>query len=240
MKLEICSNSIHSAIHAQAAGAHRIELCSELSLGGITPSYGLAKQVLEKLNIPVFVLIRPRSGDFTYSKEEFEVMKEDISIMKNIGCQGIVSGLLNSNFTIDFERTKELVELAKPLPFTFHRAFDWVINPIESVEQLIDIGVKRILTSGQHSSSENGLPLLKKLQTIAADKLTILPGGGIHESNANLFKSDFREIHCAALSHEKSFTSKQVAFNSLDLFDETKRFTSDPHRIQQILQAVNK
>ncbi len=149
MKLEICASNYQSANNAQNAGAHRIELCSELAVGGITPSYGLIKQVIENLSIPVFVLIRPRSGDFTYSDADFEIMKQDIQMCKKLGCKGIVSGVLNSDNTIDIERTKTLIELSKPLPFTFHRAFDWTPNPFEALKSLINLNVNRILTSSR-------------------------------------------------------------------------------------------
>ncbi len=126
MLLEICANSYQSAKNAQEAGADRIELCQELSVGGITPSYGLLKQVVESLDISVFVLIRPRGGDFVFSDIEYKIMKSNIQLCKDFGCQGIVSGVLNADKTIDFGRTKELVQLSRPLKFTFHRAFDEV------------------------------------------------------------------------------------------------------------------
>ena len=177
MKLEICANSYQSAKNAQDAGAHRVELCQELSVGGITPSYGLLKQVVDKLSIPIFVLIRPRGGCFVYSNAEFDIMKHNIQLCKELGCQGIVSGVLNTNKTIDLIRTKELVELTKPLSFTFHRAFDEVVNPKETLEQLIDLGVRRVLTSGQESSAEKGLLLLKQLYEISKGRIIILAGG---------------------------------------------------------------
>jgi len=199
MILEICANSYQSAKNAQDAGAHRIELCQELSIGGITPSYGLLQQVLNTLTIPVFVLIRPRSGNFVYSEAEFQIMKTDIEMCKNLGCHGIVSGILYPDRTIDIERTKTLVELSRPLPFTFHRAFDEVINPEEALDQLIDLGVHRVLTSGQETKAENGLELLKKLHKKANNKITILAGSGITASNVSTFKdAGLEEIHASA------------------------------------------
>ena len=159
MLLEICANSFQSAINAQVAGAHRIELCSELAVGGITPSYGLIKKVIEKLSIPVYVLIRPRSGNFTYSEEEFNIMKADIILCKQLGCHGIVSGVLNTDNSIDSVRTKALIELSSPLPFTFHRAFDRAPDTFEALDQLIELGAGRILTSGQAPSAETGMDL---------------------------------------------------------------------------------
>lgn len=199
MLLEICANSYQSAKNAQEAGAHRIELCQELSVGGITPSYGLIKQVVEELAIETFVLIRPRSGNFNYSEAEFEIIKKDILICKNLGCHGIVCGILNTDNTIDLKRTKELIELSKPIPFTFHRAFDCVPNPMEALEQLIELGADRVLTSGQKTIAENGLEILKQLKEKANNRITILPGSGINPDNAKLFKdAGFTEIHASA------------------------------------------
>jgi copper homeostasis protein len=199
MLLEICANSYQSAKTAQTAGAHRIELCQELSVGGLTPSYGLLKNVINQLTIPIFVLIRPRSGDFVYAESEFDIMKQDISLCKEFGVQGIVSGVLNKNKTIDVVRTKELVELSRPLPFTFHRAFDELDNPIQGLNELIGLGVDRVLTSGQESSAVDGLPLLMQLNEIARGRLTILPGAGINAKNAAVFKTKgFAEIHASA------------------------------------------
>ena len=177
MKLEICANSYQSAKNAQIAGADRIELCSELSVGGITPSYGLLKKVSEEITISVNVLIRPRSGNFCYSDTEFEQIKLDIELCKKLSFNGIVSGVLNNDNSIDTKRTKELVELSKPLSFTFHRAFDCVKNPKESLQELINLGVDRILTSGLQIKAIDGIKLLIELQEIAQNKLIIL---GLH------------------------------------------------------------
>ena len=232
MLLEICANSYQSAKNAQDAGAHRIELCSELSVGGITPSYGLLKEVIDTLSIAVFVLIRPRSGNFTYSEEEFDIMKHDIQLCKNLGCAGIVSGVLNKDNTIDIERTQELIELSKPLEFTFHRAFDCVENPQEAIEQLINLGVERVLTSGLEASAEKGLELLKQLKEHVNGRITILPGSGINIQNAKLFKdAGFLEIHLSA--------SKVVKNNSKSsMFDEIQK-ESDIETIKTILKIIN-
>ena len=232
MLLEICANSYQSAKNAQDAGAHRIELCSELSVGGITPSYGLLKEVIDTLSIAVFVLIRPRSGNFTYSEEEFDIMKHDIQLCKNLGCAGIVSGVLNKDNTIDIERTQELIELSKPLEFTFHRAFDCVENPQEALEQLINLGVERVLTSGLEASAEKGLELLKQLKEHVNGRITILPGSGINIQNAKLFKdAGFLEIHLSA--------SKVVKNNSKSsMFDEIQK-ESNIETIKIILKIIN-
>jgi copper homeostasis protein len=136
MILEICANSYQSAVNANIAGAHRIELCSEISVGGTTPSYGLLKKVMADIDIPVHVLIRPRSGNFTYSDIEFDIMKENIRICKDLGCAGIVSGVLHEDNSIDIKRTSELIELSKPMSFTFHRAFGCGIKTKRSITSI--------------------------------------------------------------------------------------------------------
>lgn len=229
MLLEICANSYQSAKNACDVGSHRIELCQELSVGGITPSYGLLKQVTYVLSIPVFVLIRPRSGNFDYTEEEFDIMKQDIQLCKNLGCAGIVSGVLNKDNTIDIERTKALVELSRPLEFTFHRAFDCVKNPFEALEQLIDLGIERVLTSGLETTAEKGLNLLKKLNEQAKGRIIILAGSGINQNNAKLFKGiGLNEIHASA--------STQIDANK-SLFSSPLTY-SNPEKIKAILNEI--
>lgn len=231
MKLEICANSYQSAINAQKAGANRIELCSELSVGGITPSYGLLKKVSEEITIPIHVLIRPRSGNFCYSDDEFEIMKSNINICKKLGFSGIVSGVLNTDNSIDFLRTKELITLSKPLSFTFHRAFDGVSNPEKTLEILIEIGVDRILTSGLEEKAETGIEVLKKLQKIAQNKLIILPGSGINSKNVFLFKeAGFKEIHTSA--------SKIIQIEKTTFFGTNFQTVSDISEIKEILKVI--
>ena len=166
MIIEVCAESYEYSIKAEKAGADRIELCKDLLLDGLTPDYESAKRTIDTLDIPVFILIRPRAGDFIYSDEEFELMKQDILKFKKMGCKGIVSGVLNDDNSIDIKRTKELVELSRPLDFTFHRAFDVVSDPLNEIENLIKIGVARILTSGQKHKAIEGLELLKELEIL--------------------------------------------------------------------------
>ena len=194
MIIEVCAESYEYALKAGKAGADRIELCKDLHLDGLTPDYETAKRTIDKLNITVFILIRPREGDFIYSDEEFELMKQDIIKFKEMGCKGIVSGILNNDNTIDIKRTKELVELSRPLEFTFHRAFDVVSNPLKEIEKLINMGVDRVLTSGQKEKAMDGLDLLKQLKNISKNRIKIMPGSGINKSNIVNFKS-FQEIH---------------------------------------------
>ena len=194
MIIEVCAESYEYALKAEKAGANRIELCKDLHLDGLTPDYESAKRTIDSLNIPVFILIRPREGDFIYSNEEFELMKRDIIKFKEMGCKGIVSGVLNDDNSIDVKRTKDLIELSRPLEFTFHRAFDIVSDPLKEIENLIRMGVDRILTSGQKNKAIEGLYLLEKLNNISKKRIVIMPGSGISNTNFKKFKS-FNEIH---------------------------------------------
>ena len=194
MIIEVCAESYEYAVKAEKAGADRIELCKDLHLDGLTPDYESAKRTIDTLDIPVFILIRPRGGDFIYSHEEFELMKRDILKFKKMGCKGIVSGVLNDDNTIDIKKTKELVELSRPLEFTFHRAFDKVNNPLNEIENLIELGIDRVLTSGQKEKAIDGLVLLKQLNSISKNRIKIMPGSGINKSNIVNFVN-FEEIH---------------------------------------------
>ena len=200
MIIEVCAESYEYAVNAEEAGADRIELCKDLHIDGLTPDYDTAKKTINKLNIPVFILIRPREGDFNYSNEEYELMKADIVKFKEMGCKGIVSGVLKSDNTIDLIRTKELIELSKPIDFTFHRAFDKIINPFNGMEQLINIGANRILTSGQKETAVEGIELIKKLNESAKGRIKIMPGSGIKQNNLNMFYNiNINEIHGSSI-----------------------------------------
>jgi len=239
MIVEICANSFESARNAQEAGAHRIELCSELEVGGITPSYGLIKQVVTLLSIPVFVLIRPRSGDFNYSEAEFEIMKNDIELCKRLGCSGIVSGVLNMDNSIDQLRTQELLELAKPLPFVFHRAFDLVPDPINALNVLMEIGVQRVLTSGQESTALSGLQLIQKLKNEAKNRITILPGGGINLENAMQFKkAGLNEIHCSLSTFHQHAIPPKISMKNPVYFNDFGKAISDYSKILALVKLV--
>ena len=232
MLLEICTNSYQSAKNAQIAGVKRIELCSELSIGGITPSYGLIQYVIEELEIETFVLIRPRSGNFQYSDAEFDIIKKDIQICKDLGCHGIVSGVLNDDNTIDIKRTQDLIALSKPLPFTFHRAFDIVPKPKKALEQLIKLGVHRILTSGQHPKAIDGLDNLKALKEQAKNRIILLVGSGINSQNAKTFlDAGFEELHASA--------SKVIHTESSVYFGNTPQTVSSIKEVKAILKTID-
>lgn len=246
MLLEICASNYQSALNAQKAGAHRIELCSELAVGGITPSYGLLKKVMEEVTIPVMVLIRPRSGDFIYSDADFDIMKRDIELCKGLGCAGIVSGVLTTDFKIDIRRTSKLIELARPMSFTFHRAFDHIINPEQAIVDLVNLGAKRILTSGQHSKAIDGLENLKRYQEIAGNELIIMPGGGINGDNCSAFlpagrhgaKAKFKEIHASATEIIEQTKEEKVPMNSPKFLQENIEVISGKENITTILKNL--
>lgn len=183
MLKEKCIGSFKEAIEAQKLGADRVELCDNLEEGGTTPSYGTIKMTVEKLDIPAFVIIRPRGGDFYYSPEEIEIMKEDIKICKSLGVKGVVLGVLNRDNTINYEVTKELVTLAKPMEVTFHKAIDELRNPEEEVEKLASIGVDRILSSGTKATALEGAEILNKMLEKANGKIKIVVAGKVTKEN---------------------------------------------------------
>ena len=181
--LEVCAELIASAIAAQEGGAHRVELCANLFEGGTTPSAAAIEIARRHLTIDLNVMIRPRGGDFLYSGIEFEIMRRDIEIAKELGANGIVIGLLTADGLIDLPRTQVLVEAARPMTVTFHRAFDMVVDPYDALESLIQLGVERVLTSGLEPTALEGADTLAQLIEQAADRVIVMPGGGIHERN---------------------------------------------------------
>lgn len=182
-KLEVIGFNIESCILAQASGAHRIELCDNPGEGGTTPSYGFIEVAREKLKIDLYPIIRPRGGDFFYSAAEFEVMEEDIEVSKDLGCDGVVIGMLNADGTVDKERCRQLVELAYPMGVTFHRAFDRVNDAAKALEDIIEIGCERILTSGLYPTALEGAETISALIKQAGERIIIMPGSGVRADN---------------------------------------------------------
>lgn len=182
--LEVCVSSVEAAIAAQEGGADRVELCDNLFEGGTTPSYGAMELARKHLRVDVNVMVRPRGGDFLYSDIEFEIMQRDIESAKELGAQGVVLGLLNADGTVDKQRTRELLEAAHPLSVTFHRAFDVTRDPHEALEDLIDVGVDRVLTSGQEPHALEGIDLLGELVRRGGDRITVMVCGGVTARNA--------------------------------------------------------
>jgi len=191
---EVCVESFQEALLAEAAGSTRIELCENLSCGGTTPSYGTIRKTIEILHVPVMVMIRPRGGNFCYTQDEFEMMCDDIRICHELGADGVVLGILKPNLTIDIERTKELLHLAHPMQVTFHKAIDETKDILQSVIQLKNIGIDRILSSGGEATAIEGNETLLKMIEIAGDHMKIIVAGKVTSENftqiASLIPSD--------------------------------------------------
>ena len=239
MLVEVCCNGLESALNAEKAGADRIELCAELGIGGITPSLGLIQKVKESVFLPIHVLIRPRSGHFTYSDSEFEVMLRDLEYCKTLGIAGIVAGVLLADRTLDITRTKHLVDLAGPMHFTFHRAFDWIADKLEALQQLEEIGVDTVLTSGGKERAENGMEMLLNLDQ-ESSRLTIMPGGGIHVENAASFKNEgFKALHCSATIFGQSVPGNTpLSFIAQNHLQEMDIAVTNEALVRQIIQIV--
>ena len=181
--IEIATTDFTTTRSAVEGGADRIELCAALSEGGTTPSYGTIKQCRQAFSVPLFPIIRPRSGDFLYDEEEFKIMLDEVKLCKQLGCDGVVIGLLQADGSIDVKRSAKLVDAAYPLEVTFHRAFDRCRDPFEALEQLIKIGCQRILTSGQQPAAPQGMDLIAQLVKAADDRILIMPGSGVRKEN---------------------------------------------------------
>jgi copper homeostasis protein len=199
-QLEICCFNLPSAMIAQKAGADRIEFCGDPAEGGITPSFGMIRVAREKVIIPLYPIIRPRGGDFLYTDEEFEVMENDVLQCRELGCDGVVFGILNRDGSIDKRRCAILREKAFPLGVTFHRAFDWATNPFEALEDIVEIGCERILTSGQRPTAMEGTVLIDELVRQAGNRISIMPGSGIRAENILQVaeKTHAEEFHSSA------------------------------------------
>lgn len=199
-KIEIACFNEASVLLAIQENVDRIELCEDYSLGGITPSIETLLKLKQKSDIPIYAMIRPRGGDFLYNAKELEQMKSDLMMLKEVGADGFVFGILDENNRFDFDKNLELMNHAAGIPCTFHRAFDRIENQEEALEDIIKCGFKTILTSGGASSAMQGLDKLKKLKNLAGDRITILVGGGVRSTNIAELKQDFDYLHSACIS----------------------------------------
>jgi copper homeostasis protein len=239
MLVEVCCFSLQSCLTAQRAGTNRVELCGGMAEGGTTPSAGLIKLVRQHLTIPFTVMIRPRGGDFLYHDSELAVMQADIEVTKTLGADGIVLGVLNPDGTIDEPTTRAFVQLANPLPVTFHRAFDMTPNPAEALEAVIRTGCARLLSSGQKPTAETGLPLLRALVEQAAGRIEIMAGSGINPTNAPIFAAaNLPAIH---LTGKHVFDSKMTfRRNNLGMgisaLSEYDRVEADEATIREVIK----
>jgi copper homeostasis protein len=244
--LEVCANSVASAIAAQEWGAIRAELCDNLQEGGTTPSYGQIALARKLLNIKLYVLIRPRGGDFLYSDNEFEVMKADIQYCIQTACDGVVIGILNADGTVDKQRSGELVKMAreKGLGVTFHRAVDMCADMLQAMEDVIEIGCERILTSGGRSTAIEGVNVIAHLIEQAKGRIIIMPGAGVNETTVAdiVHYTGATEIHSSARSDVKS---KMEYCNDHILmgYGETDEYSfsqTDVERVKEIIKLANR
>ncbi|MGN7786275.1 copper homeostasis protein CutC [Niabella sp. 22666] len=204
--LEIATSDFESTRSAVAGGADRIELCANLGEGGTTQSYGVIKKCRESFDVKIYPIIRVRGGDFFYTEEEFECMLHDALQCKNLGCDGIVIGFLNRDASIDVKRTAQLVEAVYPLGVTFHRAFDRCVAPFEALEQLVNIGCERVLTSGQQLTAPEGAGLIAELNRVANGRIGVMPGSGVRANNlaALAAQTKCHEFHTSLRELKKS------------------------------------
>ncbi len=242
IRIEVCVDSVESALGAQAGGADRVELCDNLMEGGTTPSAGTIAVARRVLQLGLQVMIRPRGGDFCYSDLEFESMEQDIEVAKAHGADGVVFGLLLPDGRVDVERTRRLVERARPLSVTFHRAFDVARDPFEALEALIQIGVDRILTTGQEPTVLEGLDLITELVRVAGGRLTILAGAGSERVMRKVVaQSGVREVHIVAprpVDSPMTYRHDRVFMGGELRPPEFTRVVTDPARVRQFRQVM--
>ncbi len=236
-KLEVIAFNIESCLLAQQSGAHRIELCDNPGEGGTTPSIGMIKAARQKVSIELFPIIRPRGGDFLYSDDEFDIMKEDILQCKKIGCDGVVIGLLHADGTIDKTRTSQLVNLAYPMSVTFHRAFDRANDPFKAMEDIIDCGCERILTSGQQPTALEGIELITALIRQADERIIIMPGSGLRSDNITSIakQSGAVEFHSSA----RTTIDSKMSFNNPTMKEQLKTVILDATEVSKMVTLLS-
>ncbi|MDR2058133.1 MAG: copper homeostasis protein CutC [Dysgonamonadaceae bacterium] len=237
--IEICAESVSNALIAQSAGIQRIEFCANLPEGGITPSPAQIKEARKWLHIQLYVLIRPRSGDFLYNDLEFEIMKSDIHFCGQTGCDGVVIGMLRPDGTIDTKRCRELVAIARQyaMSVTFHRAFDRSNNLFKAMEAIITLGCERILTSGGYNTAIEGAEIIRQLIEKANNRIIIMPGSGITPENADelIRKTGLKELHGTFRS--RSVSKMQYINTKLSRpEDEYSLLTTDAEKIRRVLK----
>jgi copper homeostasis protein len=244
MTLEVVVYNIESALRALQGGADRIELCDNPGEGGTTPSYGVIEAVRQNVSLDVFVMIRPRGGDFHYSNYEFHSMKRDISQCQKLSVDGVVFGMVNPDGTIDKKRCKELIDKARPLKVTCHRAFDMTRDPFEALEDCIEVGFDRILTAGQQSQALKGADLIGELIRKAKGRIQIMPGSGVNEDTVTeiLSKSGASEIHFSATTFRPSameYKNPKIAGMGSDEGSEYQLRTVDPLRVKKMRELAD-
>lgn len=237
--IEIATTDFTTTKNAVEGGADRIELCAALTEGGTTASFGTIKKCRELFSVQLFPIIRTRSGDFLYTDEEFAIMMDEVKLCKELGCDGVVIGLLNKDGSIDHKRTSKLIELAYPLEVTFHRAFDRCKDPFEAMEQLIEIGCQRILTSGQQPIAPEGIDLIVQLVKAADERIIIMPGSGVRKENIKELaeKTGAKEFHSSLRGKQKS----KMQFIHPSFANSAESYTNpfiDPEEVKALRNAL--
>lgn len=240
---EVAVDSVESALTAQKAGANRIELCAGLAMGGITPSHSMIAVAHQHLNIPINVMIRPRRGDFLYSDIEFEIMQRDIDYAKSLNVNGVVLGILRADGSVDIDRTRILIEQARPLKVTFHRAFDMTVDPFQALDNLMMLGVDTVLTSGQQDSAVMGLSLIADLIRRAVTDIKIMPGAGITPDNIRKIVegSSTTEFHFsgkATVDSLMQYRQPNLPMSNADQLSEYQLIIADEATIRAIIRNV--
>lgn len=241
--LEICIDSIASAIAAEKGGAHRVELCDNLVEGGTTPSMGMITLCKQKISLGIMVMIRPRGGDFLYDDAECDVMAKDILYAKNAGVQGVVLGMLLPDGRIDKDRMAQMISIARPMEVTFHRAFDMTPDPFVALDDLIELGVDRLLTSGQEAEALAGVDLIAKLVARAQGNLIIMPGGGINEENIQKILSSTGATECHSTA--KTRIASDMAYQNPKVYmgspgsAEYERWVVGESKVKSLLYRAN-
>jgi copper homeostasis protein len=241
--LEVCVDAIESALAADRGGADRIELCSSLLEGGLTPSAGVISTVLNQVSLSVFVMIRPRGGDFCYSADEFRAMEQDVLTAKQLGADGVVLGLLSEDGHVDTARTRRLMELSRPLKVTFHRAFDMSRHLNQSLKDLIELGVDRILTSGGEQTAELGQAKIAELNRAATNRVVIMAGAGVNEANVRQLVSTtgVREVHASLRSTVPSpmrYRNEKIAMGGIQ-GQEYERYVVLEEKVRSFLVSLS-
>ena len=237
MELEVIGFDLTSCLTAQECGADRIELCANPEEGGTTPSYGMIALARKNTSIQLFPIIRPRGGDFLYTQLEFNAMIADIEQCLHLGCDGVVIGMLAKDGTVDTERCAELIYRAGSMEVTFHRAFDRVKDPMKSLEEIIDLGCRRILTSGLHPNVELGKKTVRELVQVAGDRITIMPGAGVRSVNI---------LELATFTGAKAFHSSarstyatSMDYTNPDMMEELNSISIDAHEVSELRRLLD-
>lgn len=242
--LEICCDSVQSALNAMNSGADRIELCDNLIEGGTTPSCGTIAMIRDLLKIRMNVIVRPRGGDFLYDDPEYDIMMRDVEFCKRLGADGVVLGILQADGSIDIKRTAEIVKAAHPLPVTFHRAYDMTNDPYKAIEDVISTGATRLLSSGQKNKAAEGVHLLANLVKIAGDRLIVMPGSGLDDSNIEMIArlTGAKEFHLTGrkiIESKMTFKKEDINMGGIPGLPEYSRKVADAELIVKVQNILN-